>query len=103
MVCPTRLRRPWPVALSWSRKPTPSALRVAAAENGDFEASEQKLRQVPPGHPVWALASLEVRFLRGEKVAGQALEFARERARLRFRVGFRRHGGTAGGETRAAR
>jgi len=50
---------------------------LAAAEDGNFEASEQALRQVPPGHPVWALASLEVRFLRGEKVAGQALEFAK--------------------------
>ena len=50
---------------------------VAAAENGDFAAAEQKLLEVPPGHPVRALASLEVRFLRGEKVAGQALELAR--------------------------
>ena len=49
---------------------------VAAAENGDFAAAEQTLLQVPPGHPVRALASLEVRFLRGEGVAGQALEFA---------------------------
>jgi tetratricopeptide (TPR) repeat protein len=49
---------------------------VAAAERGDFGASEDKLRDLPPGHPVWALAALEVRFLRGEKVAGQALEFA---------------------------
>jgi len=50
---------------------------VAAAENGDFGAAEQKLLEVPPGHPVRALASLEVRFLRGENVAGQALELAR--------------------------
>jgi tetratricopeptide (TPR) repeat protein len=49
---------------------------VAAAENGDFAAAEQKLLEVPPGHPVRALASLEVRFLRGEAVAGQALELA---------------------------
>jgi tetratricopeptide (TPR) repeat protein len=49
---------------------------VAAAEGGDFRAAEQKLREVPPGHPAWALASLEVRFLQGEKVGGQALEFA---------------------------
>ncbi len=49
---------------------------VVAAEGGDFEASEKRLAELPPGHPVWALASLEVRFLRGEKVAGQALEFA---------------------------
>jgi tetratricopeptide (TPR) repeat protein len=50
---------------------------VAAAEHGDFQTAEQMLREVPPGHPVWALASLEVRFLQGERVAGQALEFAR--------------------------
>lgn len=49
---------------------------VAAAERGDFGVSEEKLRELPPGHPVWALAALELRFLRGEKVAGQALEFA---------------------------
>ena len=49
---------------------------VAAAESGNFEASESKLRELPPGHPVWALASLEVRFLRGERVGGQALQLA---------------------------
>jgi tetratricopeptide (TPR) repeat protein len=50
---------------------------LAAAENGDFAAAEQKLLEVPPAHPVRALASLEVRFLRGERVATQALELAR--------------------------
>jgi tetratricopeptide (TPR) repeat protein len=49
---------------------------IAAAEAGDFGTAERKLREVPPGHPVWALASLEVRFLQGEKVAGQAAQFA---------------------------
>lgn len=50
---------------------------IAAAESGDYGTAERKLREVPPGHPIWALASLEVRFLQGEKVASQVAEFAR--------------------------
>ncbi|HVN30467.1 MAG TPA: hypothetical protein VMT45_00625 [Thermoanaerobaculaceae bacterium] len=80
---PSRIERvPDPLAAPVAGSPLMAAqaeaarAAVAAAERGDFPSAEQKLREVPPGHPVWALASLEVRFLRGEKVAGQALEFA---------------------------
>ena len=32
---------------------------VAAAERGDFGASEEKLREIPPGHPVWAFMTMQ--------------------------------------------
>ncbi|MBZ5587898.1 MAG: hypothetical protein LAO05_04990 [Acidobacteriia bacterium] len=46
---------------------------VARAEAGDFDGSAASRRSLPPGHPVGALVGLEVRFLKGEKVAGEAL------------------------------
>ena len=49
---------------------------VGEAERGDFAASERDLGELPQGHPVRTLASLEIRYLRGEKVAAEALEFA---------------------------
>jgi tetratricopeptide (TPR) repeat protein len=49
---------------------------VAQAENGDFASGEKTLGALPPGHPVRQLAELELRFLRGQKVAAQARIFA---------------------------
>jgi tetratricopeptide (TPR) repeat protein len=49
---------------------------VGEAERGNFAASERYLAEIPQGQPVRTLAALEVRYLRGEKVAQQALELA---------------------------
>jgi len=49
---------------------------VAAAERGDRVGAERFLAKLPPSHPVTALARLEVRFLGGEDVAGEARTFA---------------------------
>ncbi|TAM52721.1 MAG: hypothetical protein EPN53_05660 [Acidobacteria bacterium] len=45
---------------------------VAAAESGQAAKGEERLRLLPEGHPVRALAELELRFLQGEAVLGQA-------------------------------
>jgi tetratricopeptide (TPR) repeat protein len=49
---------------------------VAAAEDGLASRSEEKLRLLPAGHPVRALAELELGFLRGEAVLPQAQALA---------------------------
>lgn len=50
---------------------------VARAEGGDFSGTGVSGRSLPRGHPVGVLAELEVRFLKGERVAGEARAFAK--------------------------
>ncbi len=49
---------------------------VAAAEGGEVSKGEESLRLLPAGHPVRALAGLELRFLRGEDVLAEAKALA---------------------------
>ncbi|MGE5236665.1 MAG: tetratricopeptide repeat protein [Acidobacteriota bacterium] len=51
---------------------------VAAAERADWAAAARALARLPAGHPMTRLASMEVRFLRGEDVAADAITLARE-------------------------
>lgn len=53
-------------------------LALAAAERGDGEAARRELRRLPGGHPAVQLASLEVRFLLGEKVGDEVSRLAQE-------------------------
>lgn len=45
---------------------------LAAAERGDGEGARRAMRRVPANHPVAQLATLEVRFLLGERVGDEA-------------------------------
>jgi tetratricopeptide (TPR) repeat protein len=54
---------------------------VVAAERDDARAAERALRQLPARHPVTQLVGLELRFLRGEEVTGEALALARAEPR----------------------
>lgn len=49
---------------------------VAAAEKADFVGARRFLAKLPAGHPITRLAELEIRFLQGEEVAGEARAFA---------------------------
>lgn len=49
---------------------------MATAERGDWVGAERALARLPASHPVTTLVRLEVRFLRGESVAAEALSFA---------------------------
>ena len=46
---------------------------VAFCEGGDFTAGVGRASSLPAGHPVTVLVDLEIRFLRGEAVAGRVL------------------------------
>ncbi len=50
---------------------------VADAEAGQASRGEESLQLLPAGHPVRALAGLELRFLRGESVLAQAQALAK--------------------------
>lgn len=49
---------------------------VASAESGDLRTSAAKVELLPANHPLRALVELEVRFLKGEKVATAAQALA---------------------------
>jgi len=86
---------------------TAARLAVAAAEAGDATAANRDLEAVPSPHPVRSLAALEVRYLRGEKVARQARELAEAEVGYGSAWGFAavaaRDEGDAQGALKAAR
>lgn len=79
---PARVPDPLPApaaaaALTDTQKKT-LYLALAAAERGDSEAAHRELRRLPGDHPAVRLASLEVRFLLGEKVGEEVSRLAQE-------------------------
>ena len=50
---------------------------MSLCEGGDFTAAAKRAGSLPAGHPVTVLVDLEIRFLRGEAVAGRAFELTK--------------------------